>query len=184
MGCDVTCIDIDPVAQQDIARAASCIQKSSGAVDFRLRTELALPFENMEVDVVYCISVLEHIANPEMTIKEVARILKPGGLFLLTIDLDLRGDSEIGPIVYTNLRRELMLHFKYRYADSTVHPAVLHDSTTGPFAYRSPKGLRRKWFLFKQFIKPLLGKSPRPLIPYLLAVQGFVLERKATIAEP
>ena len=53
-----------------------------------------MPFQDNEADAVYCVSVLEHIPNPERTVKEVARILQPGGVFVLTIDLDLQKEAE------------------------------------------------------------------------------------------
>lgn len=39
-----------------------------------------LKFENDSFDVAVCNSILEHIAHPEVAIKELFRVLKPGGL--------------------------------------------------------------------------------------------------------
>jgi len=39
-----------------------------------------LPITDNSCDVIICSEVLEHIPNPELLIKEMARILKPGGL--------------------------------------------------------------------------------------------------------
>ncbi|MBF0385316.1 MAG: class I SAM-dependent methyltransferase [Candidatus Omnitrophica bacterium] len=39
-----------------------------------------LPFVDSSVDVVFILSVLEHIAEPSKTVKEIYRVLKPGGL--------------------------------------------------------------------------------------------------------
>lgn len=40
------------------------------------------PFSDNEFDIIICDNVLEHIAEPDAFIKEVSRILKPGGLFM------------------------------------------------------------------------------------------------------
>jgi len=48
-----------------------------------------LPFDDEECDIVYCISVLEHISDFEKTIREVASLLKTGGLCLLTCDIGI-----------------------------------------------------------------------------------------------
>jgi SAM-dependent methyltransferase len=38
--------------------------------------------EDASVDLIYCSSVLEHVADPDLFFKEVKRVLKPGGMFL------------------------------------------------------------------------------------------------------
>lgn len=39
----------------------------------------ALPFEDNTTDAILCISVLEHVLDPRQAIKEMYRVLKPGG---------------------------------------------------------------------------------------------------------
>lgn len=43
-----------------------------------------LPFSNASFDVVWCSEVIEHLSNYRFTVTEIARILKPGGIFILT----------------------------------------------------------------------------------------------------
>ena len=42
----------------------------------------ALPLDDASVDLAFSIYVLEHIEEPEQFLSEVARVLRPGGLFL------------------------------------------------------------------------------------------------------
>ena len=44
-----------------------------------------LPFADQSFDAVLCFQVLEHIDRPEAVIRELARVLKPGGLGLLSV---------------------------------------------------------------------------------------------------
>jgi SAM-dependent methyltransferase len=46
-----------------------------------------MPFAGNTFDVVWCSDVMEHVRNPRKTTAEVARVLRPGGIFLATIDL-------------------------------------------------------------------------------------------------
>jgi len=179
LGYQVTCADIDPVCGTDIPRAARVLSHGPGTVAFRLIEREALPFQNNSIDAVYCISVLEHIRDAEKTVIEIQRILKPGGLFLLTIDLDLQGDSTIGVVAHRKLVEALKLYFDYELPEVTVHPSDILDNTKGPFRTRTRSGLTRDWFLLKQIIKPWFAKPATPLLPFHLAVQGFVLTRKA-----
>jgi SAM-dependent methyltransferase len=54
-----------------------------------------LPFEPDSFDAVCCISVLEHTSNYGEILDEFARVLRPGGLLVLTFDLSLDGKFEL-----------------------------------------------------------------------------------------
>ncbi|MHB8482295.1 MAG: class I SAM-dependent methyltransferase [Nitrospiria bacterium] len=43
------------------------------------------PFQSNSIDYVFCGEVLEHVFEPETFIQEIKRVLKPGGLLLLTV---------------------------------------------------------------------------------------------------
>jgi len=43
-----------------------------------------LPFENEKFDIILCTEVLEHSHSPHIAIKEMKRVLKPGGSLILT----------------------------------------------------------------------------------------------------
>lgn len=63
---------------------------SSPEVDLRRRTDgefvtyegFELPFEDRSFDLVFSHQVLEHVRKPELALSEVARVLRPGGLFI------------------------------------------------------------------------------------------------------
>lgn len=59
-------------------------------VDFRVADGRALPFEAGTLDHAYSISVLEHIAEPgdEEALRELARVVRPGGRVVLTLPYD------------------------------------------------------------------------------------------------
>ncbi len=44
-----------------------------------------LPFQNSSFDVVIASDVLEHITDDAAAVQEVARVLKPGGIFIVTV---------------------------------------------------------------------------------------------------
>jgi len=52
--------------------------------DYRLGDIYNLPYNNKSIDAVVMKEVIEHIKVPEIAIKEVVRVLKPTGIFILT----------------------------------------------------------------------------------------------------
>lgn len=179
LGTWVTGTDIDPVCRKDLAAAEQFLKVHPGRVDFSLADGKTLPFEDGSIDVVYCISVLEHIPDFPRTIAEVERILKPGGLFIVTIDLDLRGDAQIGVEPHRRLKEILAEDFDHVYPERSVHPADILTTRRSPFPLQGyPFGLRSSWLILRRLAFPLFGRRPLPFSPPVLAVEGMVLAKR------
>jgi 2-polyprenyl-6-hydroxyphenyl methylase/3-demethylubiquinone-9 3-methyltransferase len=52
----------------------------TGTVQYFGANAYSLPFSDGSFEVVTCMDFLEHVEQPELVIKEIARVLKPGGL--------------------------------------------------------------------------------------------------------
>jgi SAM-dependent methyltransferase len=73
----------------DVSRSAIAAASSSPqGVDFRLATAERLPFAERELDFVWIFDVLEHVDDPRAVLREVARVLKPGGGFHIVLPLE------------------------------------------------------------------------------------------------
>jgi 2-polyprenyl-6-hydroxyphenyl methylase/3-demethylubiquinone-9 3-methyltransferase len=72
---------IDPAAG-----AVAAARRHAGAagreIDYLVGVGEALPFADASFDHVVCVDVLEHVADLDRVLSEVARVLRPGGLFL------------------------------------------------------------------------------------------------------
>ena len=82
------CIGYD----QDIASLDVCKkgleffrELDSGATIFVQGSVYKLPFEDSCFDLVFCSEVLEHLDNYHCSLKEIQRVLKPGGKFLPSV---------------------------------------------------------------------------------------------------
>jgi len=64
-----------------------------------------------------CISVLEHTDKYPEIVKEFARVLKPGGLLVLSFDLSLDGKFELSKAVAADLLRNVMEYFNVEGVD-------------------------------------------------------------------
>src|SRR5438552_18061440 len=62
-----------------------CRRKEAGSgIEFLQGTVTTLPFHDETFDAVLCIEVLMHIDNPGRALSEMSRVLRPGGIVLLS----------------------------------------------------------------------------------------------------
>lgn len=79
LGCTVT--GVDP-AQRSVSTARGHAAKAGLRIEYQVGVGEALPLDDGSFDVVYCCDVLEHVGDLDQVIAEIARVLKPGGIFL------------------------------------------------------------------------------------------------------
>lgn len=72
------------------------VRKSSGRLE-------DLPFENAEFDIVTCAWALETVSRPYEALKELCRVLKPGGMLCLTFC----ADRSSGSLLHSMMRQAL-----------------------------------------------------------------------------
>lgn len=75
-GYDVTGIDLS-----EASLAVAEENDASKNVKYLKADAYALPFEDNSFDVACAMDILEHVNNPEILIREAARVVRPGGLF-------------------------------------------------------------------------------------------------------
>jgi SAM-dependent methyltransferase len=84
MRAEVHCCDHDT----DLAEVFDRVnQRCAAPVTFAAADLRDLPYESASFDAVYCVSVLEHTDRRGDIVRELHRVLRPGGLLLLTFDL-------------------------------------------------------------------------------------------------
>ncbi len=76
-------VGIDP-AEAALEEARKYVQKNYLGANAYFETGLAeaLPYADGSFSVIVCLDVLEHVRDLEATIKEIARVLAPGGIFI------------------------------------------------------------------------------------------------------
>ncbi len=72
---------IDP-AEAAIAAARAHAGQHGHDISYDTGVGEELPYQDAAFDAVVCVDVLEHVTDLDQVLREVARVLKPGGLFL------------------------------------------------------------------------------------------------------
>jgi ubiquinone/menaquinone biosynthesis C-methylase UbiE len=86
----------------------------------------ALPFNDSTIDFVWCERVLQHLADPQSAIDDIARVLRPGGCaVLLDSDYGTRIVSDLDPDLAAALSRASLGPIANPYAARHI-PAQIH----------------------------------------------------------
>ena len=174
-GARVICLDNDPVCVRDLQAAAGVVAAGSGHVEVRLSADV-LPVPSASVDLAYSVSVLEHMPDPVPVVSEIARIVRPGGLLVLTMDIDVEGAAGVAVAHFEALRRDLATFFTWEFPDRTIHPQDTLTSRTSPWprpGERYVPGLLLR--TRDRRLVPLIG-GPNPGV---LSVYACVLRRRS-----
>jgi ubiquinone/menaquinone biosynthesis C-methylase UbiE len=74
---EVVGIDLSPTNIESCTKRAA--QKGLSNLTFQRESLASLPFADASFDIVWCNGVLHHTAQPDQGLKEITRVLKPGG---------------------------------------------------------------------------------------------------------
>ncbi len=154
---------IDPAARAiEAARAHAAAHGRDIAYDTGVGE--ALPYDAGAYDAVVCVDVLEHVADLTQVLAEVARVLRPGGLFLFdTINRNL-----LARLATVTVAEDILRLLPRGTHDPAlfITPAELRRGLTGAglvpgrFTGLGPRGLNRRGDL-------TFGRLPSTLILYM-----------------
>jgi len=106
---EITCCDYDEMLKNIYTE----INKTSKSeINLDIVDIHKLPYQDNSFDIIYCISVLEHLKGYPTVIQEFKRILKKDGKLIITFDISPDGTADISPQEAQKLLNTIHSEFK------------------------------------------------------------------------
>ena len=133
---------IDPAG--DAIAAARAHARGNGLdISYDVGQGEALPYPDAEFDAVVCVDVLEHLQELQQVLNEMARVLRPGGLFLF----DTINRNPLARLATITIAEDIL----------RLLPRGTHD----PAMFIKPKELRQAMSRSGLLPGPVTGLGPR-----------------------
>ena len=166
---------IDP-AEAAIHAARAHARAHGLRISYDVGVGEALPYDDACFDAVVCVDVMEHVADLHKVMAEVARVLRPGGLFLF----DTINRNPLARLATITVAEDLLRLLPRGTHDPAkfIKPAELRGAmqgaglVPGPFTGLGPRGVNR-------LLDLTFGPLPLTAILYM-----GVARKPATLKEP
>lgn len=154
---------IDPAAAAiDAARAHAA--QTGRSIRYDVGVGEALPYADATYDAVVCVDVLEHVQDLSQVMAEVARVLRPGGLFLF----DTINRNPLARLATITVAEDILRLLPRGTHDPAmfIKPRELRQAmagaglVAGPFTGLGPRGITRRGDL-------TFGRLPLTTILYM-----------------
>ncbi|TFL20136.1 bifunctional 2-polyprenyl-6-hydroxyphenol methylase/3-demethylubiquinol 3-O-methyltransferase UbiG [Jannaschia formosa] len=154
---------IDP-ARDAIAAARAHAEREGRKIRYDAGVGEALPYADASFDAVACVDVLEHVSDLRRTLREIARVLKPGGLFLY----DTINRNPLSRLAVVTMAEDVLRLLPKGTHDPAmfITPAELRAAMEaaglrpGPETGLGPRGVNRRG-------DPVFGRLPSKAILYM-----------------
>ncbi len=165
---------IDP-AEEAIAAARAHAEQTGRKISYDVGVGENLPYPDHRFDAVVCVDVLEHVQDLQQVIREIARVLRPGGLFLF----DTINRNPLSRLATITVAEDILRLLPRGTHDPAlfIKPAELRQAMQaaglepGRFTGLGPRGINRRFDL-------TFGQLPLTAILYMGSA------RKADTAQP
>lgn len=147
---------------------------NNGSLEFKFGDATNLPIRDRSADLIYCISVIEHIKNYRSVIEEMYRVLKMDGYCIITFDINIDSNTlGIDYMIYNDLINILNKYFVPVYPDLTIHPQrILNlENSIYPFIASNPGILGRLKNAFKYILNGQIIKKHPLITSYAICLQ-------------
>ena len=177
LGHEVTCLDNDKMCINTLLNFKHKYSETN--IRPILNSGINIPLPDKSIDIIYSISVFEHVNQLGLLVKEIYRVMKDEGRLIITFDVSLNESHELSKKSYEEFVKELFTRFSLVYEYKPIHPSDIMNSRNSPLPYNNKSFKEKIIFALKNYlIRPILLKKPHIFPQQLvLAVEGMVLSK-------
>lgn len=114
-----------------------------------------IEFPDSFFDVVICMGVVEYIKNDKVAIKEMVRVVKPGGVIIITLPNKLSLYRLWGRRVYSNFTRLIKWIIRYKAEEAIIHREYTENAYCNLLKSFNLKIVDVVYYNFKLLLYPL-----------------------------
>lgn len=179
LGCNVICVDNDKVCVNDLEKAIKHFKKGK-QIKSVLSIDYSIPLKSNSIDLIYSVSVIEHIIEYEKSILELHRLLKKSGYLILTFDVCLLGNAELNRNNYLKLIDVLIKYFELTLPETKENKNEYLTTINSLIPYPHKFIFRHLLYNIKRIIIDIVSlRVPKCyFVNDVLAVKGLVLKVK------
>ncbi|MBA3943686.1 MAG: class I SAM-dependent methyltransferase [Herpetosiphonaceae bacterium] len=170
-GCQAVAIDIVSDDQVGLGRSRALMQAAGVTYDTLIADSEQLPFADRSFDLVFCAAALHHTTDLARLLKNIGRVLRPGGRMIAINEPCVPDQSDDEELRQTVLAEELSYGInetRPRLADyrRVLRAAGLHEQLlVTPETYQSTLENMTAWSLELRISSPSAFIQPEPHLP-------------------
>jgi 2-polyprenyl-3-methyl-5-hydroxy-6-metoxy-1,4-benzoquinol methylase len=121
-GCSVLGVDLDETCIAKWELANEHLGEMQGRANFKIANMEDLHEPDSSFDVAYSISAIEHTKKRAKVVSELVRVTVPGGLIVLTCDIDIVDSASVSPTELLQIQGVLFEATKPLHPVQTISP--------------------------------------------------------------
>ena len=178
LGHEIICIDHDPLCIDNLNSILNSYPVNT--INPVLNQAVDIPYQDETFDIIYSVSVFEHIPDLTALVSEISRVIKQQGYLIISFDVTLNNNYELTINNYNDFITKILEKFKLWLPYQPIHHADVITSENSPIPYNNPNFKSKIIFMLKNYvIKPMLLKRPLKIPLVLkLCVEGMVLKKR------
>jgi len=178
IGHEITCVDHDPLCIDNLNSILNSYPVNT--IKPVLNQAVDIPYQDETFDIIYSVSVFEHIPDLKTIVSEMARVIKSEGYLIISFDVSLNNNYELTINKYNDFITNILDKFELWLPYQPIHHADVLTSENSPIPYHNLNLKSKINFILRNYVgkQILLKKASKIPLVLKLSVEGMVLKKR------